>query len=184
MEYSHERVADRYPPVLIPADAVQRRVAELAEQLTRDLAGTLPVVVGVLTGAFMLVADLVRGIGTPVEVDFIRAGSYGEGRTSSGTVTLRPESALDWVGGRDLVFVEDILDTGRTLDAVVQMALANGARSVRTVVLLRKPVPAGISEARIEADYVGFDIESRFVVGYGLDDGGKWRHLPYVGYVD
>ena len=183
MERTALHVGDS-PPVLIGADAIRQRVAELAEDLTRELAGTEPVVVGILTGAFMFVADLVREIGIPVEVDFIRAGSYGAARTSSGSVRLDPPGSLDWIGGRDIVFVEDILDTGRTLSAVVDHARELGARSVRSVVLLRKPLPPDCSETRIDAEHVGFDIGSRFVVGYGLDDGGKWRHLPYIGFVE
>jgi hypoxanthine phosphoribosyltransferase len=172
------------PPELISASSVQRRIRELAHEISGDYAGRNPVFIGVLTGAFIFVADLIREIQVPVEVDFIRANSYGNARVSSGAVRLSPETALDWVGGKDIIFAEDILDTGRTLNAVVDLAHTRGARSVASVVLLRKPAPQPAADTRIQPEYVGFDIESRFVVGYGLDDGGKWRNLPYVGYVD
>jgi hypoxanthine phosphoribosyltransferase len=170
--------------VLLKREQVERRVKELGAEITLDYQGRTPVVIGVLTGAFMFVADLVRAIDLPVEVDFVRASSYGAARVSSGSVQLTPPTALDWVSDRDVIFAEDILETGETLKAVHELARTHGARTVRTAVLLRKPVDAPILAERIEPEYVGFDIERRFVVGYGLDDDGKWRHLPYVGTVD
>jgi len=164
------------PPVLIPEDVLQARIAELGAQLTCEYRGCHPLMLGVLVGSFMFMADLVRRIDLPVRVDFVRASSYGSTRTSSGQVELLPGPWHD-LAGRDVLIVEDVLDTGRTLGAVVNAARENAARSVHTVVLLRKP------GACVNVDYVGFDIESRFVVGYGLDDGGSWRQLPYIGYV-
>lgn len=172
------------PLVLLDREQLLSRVEELGAEITHDYSGRTPVIVGVLTGAFMFVADLVRAIGLEIEVDFIRTSSYGANRFTSGTVKLIPPTALDWVEGRDIIFVEDILETGETLKAVCQLAEAHGAHTIRTAVLLRKPVDPAVEATRIEPDYVGFDIARRFVVGYGLDDGGKWRNLPYVGTVD
>jgi len=167
--------------LLVSAAAISARVRALGEEISRDYrarAGDGPLVVlGVLRGAFMFVADLVRQIDVPMIVDFVRAGSYGDGRDSSGEVLLELGSWPD-LDGRDVLVVEDVVDTGRTLQAILAAARAGNANSIRTVALLRKP------GALVELDYVGFDIDRRFVVGYGLDDAGKWRHLPYVGYVE
>jgi len=174
------------PPVLIPEAAIRERVRALGEQITRDYQSldlvspdfTSPdlVVLGVLKGAFMFVADLVREIDLSVVVDFVSASSYGGERTSTGQVKLIPGTWTD-VEGRDVLVVEDVIDTGRTLDAIIAAVREHQARSVRTVALLRKP------RARARIDYVGFDIDDRFVVGYSLDDAGKWRHLSYIGFV-
>lgn len=168
--------ADTMPPVLLSEETIQRRIRELGAQITHDYEGRDPVVMGVLVGAFVFMADLVRSIRLPVHVEFVRASSYGNNRHSSGDVRLTPGS-WDEITGRDVLVVEDVLDTGRTLAAVIAALGRHGARSIRSVVLLRKP------QTLVGADYVGFDIDRHFVVGYGLDDGGKWRHLPYIGYV-
>jgi len=168
-------VADR-PQVLLSRREIESRIAELGEDISRDYDGGGITVVGVLVGAFMFAADLVRAITVPVEIDFVRASSYGDGRTSSGRVELVP-GTWQRVSGRDVLVVEDVFDTGRTFAAIVAELQNNGARSVRSAALLQKP------GTNVRADYVGFDIDDLFVVGYGLDDGGKWRNLPYVGFV-
>lgn len=170
------------PEVLIPAEDIARRVTELGRKLSADYAtadvgnagAEELVVLGVLKGAFMFLADLVRAVSIPIVVDFVRAASYGSGRVSSGDVRIE---AIAWPygEGRDVLVVEDVLDTGKTLEAVVRALEGFRPRSVKTLALLRKPA------AKWPVDYVGFQIEDRFVVGYGLDDAGKWRQLPYVG---
>ncbi|HNZ39648.1 MAG TPA: hypoxanthine phosphoribosyltransferase [Candidatus Latescibacteria bacterium] len=172
----------RLPEVLIPAEDIARRVTELGRKLSADYAtvdvgnagAEELVVLGVLKGAFMFLADLVRAVSIPIVVDFVRAASYGSGRVSSGDVRIEP-IAWPYGEGRDVLVVEDVLDTGKTLDAVVRALEGFRPRSVKTLALLRKP------EAKWPVDYVGFEIEDRFVVGYGLDDAGKWRQLPYIG---
>lgn len=181
MPRSPDGPAEGCPPVLIGEAAIRERVRALGREITahyaaRDADGEL-IVLGVLKGAFMFVADLVREMDVPMVVDFVRVSSYGDGRTSTGSVEFAP-GPWPQVSGRDVLVVEDVLDTGRTL-AVIRSAMeSQGARNVRTVALLRKP------GANVSVDHVGFDIDGRFVIGYGLDDAGRWRQLPYVGYVD
>ena len=112
----------------------------------------------------------------PIEMEFVGASSYGAGRVSSGTVEIAYGSWKS-LQNREILVVEDVADSGTTLGAITRLARENGARGVRTVVLLSKP------GADFVADYTGFHIDSRFVVGYGLDDNGRWRNLPYIGYV-
>jgi hypoxanthine phosphoribosyltransferase len=172
------------PPVLISANRIRRRVSALGREISADYAALCTesqvsnelILVGVLKGAFMLIADLARTITTPLIVDFVQAASYGKQRVSSGTVALAP---VKWSYGkhRHVLVVEDVLETGRTLDAVIEQLQQYQPRSLRTLALLRKP------GARRTLDYTGFQIENTFVVGYGLDDAGRWRNLPYVGYV-
>lgn len=171
-----------YPPVLIPEVAVRRRVRELGRGIARAHDARKQddaqlVLLGVLNGAFMFTADLVRAIDRPAIVDFIRARSYGAARASSGTVTLELPPELD-LAGKHVLVVEDVLDTGRTLGAIRDRLAASGAAVIEAVTLLRKP------KATVGAEYIGFEIDDRFVVGYGLDEAGRWRHLPYVGYLD
>ena len=174
---------NEWPAVLIPAGTIARRVAELGAEISSDYLHVMRggkggelVLLGVLKGAFVFVADLARALSIPVVVDFISAASYGSGRVSSGIVAIDP-TAWPYGTGRDVLIVEDVLDTGRTLEAVVAYISKFDPKSVKTAALLRKP------KAKFNVDYAGFDIEDRFVVGCGLDDAGRWRHLPYVGVV-
>jgi hypoxanthine phosphoribosyltransferase len=172
-------VGERLPPVLIPADAIARRVASLGDELGAALRGAeRPLLLVLMDGAFVFAADLARTLHRPdLELRFVRAASYGAGTSSSGTVDLQPLGDLH---GRTVVLVDDILDTGRTLAAASGAALAAGALRVLVCVLLDKPArraPGGLATA----DLVGFTIPDRFVVGYGLDHAGRWRQLPYIG---
>jgi hypoxanthine phosphoribosyltransferase len=168
------------PTVLLPAADLQHRVRALGALLTAELAGRNALILGLLDGACMFTADVVRAINLPdLELRFVRAGSY-TGTMSTGTVVL---GGLPVVTGRHVVVVDDILDTGRTLATVVAALGQAGAASIRTCVLLDKParrVPAGLAHA----DHVGFTIADRFVVGYGLDHDGRWRQLPDVCVLD
>lgn len=159
---------------LLKARAIHQRVKELGQQITADHAGQTLTVLALLDGAFCFVADLVRCIDlADLRLHFVRASSYGKRTTSRGTVTLDP---LPDLSGQTVLLVDDILDTGRTMQAV-KFGLQDAV--VRTCVLLDKPtrrVPDGMQCA----DYIGFTIPDTFVVGYGLDHGGKYRHLPNI----
>ena len=163
--------------ILFTQDQVAARVQELAAQITRDYAGKTPLVVGVLRGSFIFMADLVRHLDLPLTLDFMAASSYGAGTTSSGLVNIRLDLHDD-IAGRDVLLVEDILDTGNTLSKLVAELKGRHPASLKLCVLLDKP------ERRtrpLEADSVGFTIPDAFVVGCGLDYDQKYRQLPYIG---
>jgi hypoxanthine phosphoribosyltransferase len=162
--------------ILIPEDRIARRVEEMARQVQRDYAGREMVVVALLNGTVMFLADLIRHLSLPLRLDFMGVCSYGLG-TESGDLIFTKELRLD-VRGRDVLLVDDILDTGRTLYRVLDKLRDLKPRRIRTCVLLDK-------KARrlepVEADYVGFPIPDLFVVGYGLDFAERYRNLPFVG---
>lgn len=167
---------DQIDHILISSSRIQRRVKKLAAQIQSDFAGRDLVVVSLLTGTVLFIADLIRNIQLPMRLDFMGVSSYREG-TESRELVFTKELRLD-VRGRDVLIVDDILDTGRTLRAVIEKISKLGAASIKTCVLLDK-------EARrvekIAADYVGFKIPDLFVVGYGLDFAERYRNLPFVG---
>lgn len=163
--------------ILISADRIQRRVEELAGQVTADFRDHRPLtIVGVLTGSLMFLADLVRRLDLPLRIGLIQASSYRGATTSPGELRVAPELLPD-VRDHHVLLLDDILDTGRTLSHLVNQIHTLGAASVRTGVLLRKQ---GRQQIPIEPDYCGFDIPDRFVVGYGLDYNDQYRNLPYV----
>jgi hypoxanthine phosphoribosyltransferase len=167
--------------VLIERDAIASRVRELAREIERDTPAGGPLhLVAVLKGAFVFLADLLRMFEIPVTCDFMAVSSYGAGQVSSGAVRLIKDLDHD-LADRDVILVEDIVDSGATLTYLQNLLLARRPRSLRTVCLLDKrvqrPVPVTI-------DYVGFAIDDRFVVGYGLDSNEQYRQLPFVGVVD
>lgn len=164
---------------LIPEDELQARVRALGEQITRDYAGGDLVVVGVLKGAILFLSDLVRAIDLPLSLDFLGLSSYGDATESSGVVQITQDLSRAIVG-KDVLVVEDIVDTGLTLDFLRQNFLARQPRSVRICTLLHKP---SNTKRNVPLDYVGFTIENRFVVGYGLDYEQRYRNLPYIAYL-
>jgi hypoxanthine phosphoribosyltransferase len=167
--------------ILIEADAIQARVAALASAIRRDVGAGVPVhLVGVLKGAFILLADLVRALDDPVTCDFIAVSSYGPHRSSSGEVRLTKDLDVA-LAGRDVVLVEDIVDTGATLAYLLDLLRARHPRSLRTLCLLDKSARRRVA---VPVDYRGFEIEDRFVVGYGLDCDERYRNLPVIAALD
>ena len=174
MEHLLDRDVER---VLFSEEELRRRVAEIAAEIDRDYAGKEPLLVSVLRGSFVFMADLVRQIHLPCTVDFMAVSSYGSGTSSSGQVKIVKDLS-EHIEGRDLIVVEDILDSGNTLSYLLQLLQARRPASVRLCTLLDKP---SRRTKPIQADYVGFQVEDLFVVGYGLDYAEKYRNLPYIG---
>jgi len=167
------------PEVLISEDDIQARVLELAEQISSDYAGEEVVMIGVLKGSFIFLADLSRRVSIPRTIEFIAVSSYGNGSVSSGAVRL----VMDVRGnldGKHVLIVEDIVDTGHTLKYLIGMMKSHRPASVRTAALVRK---AESAEVDVTIDYLGFDIGDEWVVGYGLDYAEQNRTLPYIGIV-
>jgi hypoxanthine phosphoribosyltransferase len=162
--------------VLFSDAQIARRVKSLAREVERDFRGRELVVVSLLNGTVLFLADLIRHLNLPLRLDFIGVSSYGAG-TESGELVFTKELRLD-VRGRDVLLVDDILDTGRTLSRVILKLRALKPRRIRTCVLLDKPARR---THRVAADYVGFAIPDYFVVGYGLDFAERYRNLPFVG---
>ena len=161
--------------VLVAEEDIRRRVDELGKEITLDYAGMQPIAVCVLRGAIPFYADLIRRIDLPVTVDTITVSSYGSG-TVSGKLKVITDMRTS-VEGRDVLVVDDIIDSGRTSVALIEMLKERGAKSVRTCALLDKPSRRVVD---IKGDYVGFAIPDEFVVGYGLDWNEKFRNLPHV----
>ncbi len=162
--------------ILFPKETIQKRVRELANQISKDYAGKELILIGVLKGAFIFMADLIREINIPCRVDFARLASYGAGSESSGKVVLTKDIETS-IKDRDILIVEDILDTGLTMQYFVEWLKERNPKSLKTCVFLdkrkRRKVP-------LEADYVGFTIDDGFVVGYGLDFNEMYRFSPEI----
>jgi hypoxanthine phosphoribosyltransferase len=163
--------------VLLTQEQIQARVAELGAQLTADYAGRDPVLISVLKGSIVFLADLVRGMEIPLSIDIMEVSSYGAATESSGQVRILKDLSNP-IEGRHVIVVEDIIDTGLTLNYLLRYLREKAPASLGICCLLDKPARR-LTE--IEIDYVGFTIPDRFVVGYGLDFGERYRNLPYVG---
>ncbi|WP_203708695.1 hypoxanthine phosphoribosyltransferase [Cellulomonas marina] len=163
--------------VLLTEEQLHGRLAEMAARIDADYAGRDLLLVGVLKGAVMVMADLARRISLPVQMDWMAVSSYGSGTKSSGVVRILKDLDTD-LHGRDVLIVEDIIDSGLTLSWLLSNLRSRGAASVEIATMLRKP-----DAAKVEVDvrYVGFDIPNEFVVGYGLDYAERYRNLPCVG---
>ncbi|MGZ9809809.1 hypoxanthine phosphoribosyltransferase [Pseudoroseicyclus sp. H15] len=165
---------------MISAKAIAARIEELARSIRREFGDTPQLVlVGLLRGSFVFIADLVRELDLPVEVDFIEASSYGDGMESSREVRILKD-LRSGIEGRDVLVVEDIVDTGHTLTHVVGMLRSRGPARLKTIALLDKPTRR---EVDFTADWTGFSIPDEFVVGYGIDYAQRNRNLPYIGKV-
>ncbi|MCC7386702.1 MAG: hypoxanthine phosphoribosyltransferase [Deltaproteobacteria bacterium] len=165
------------PRVMFSAEALAARVSELGRQITADYAGSEVTVVGVLNGSFVFMADLVRAIDLPIRCDFLGLSSYGSATESSGVVAITKDLSGP-IEGRHLLIVEDIVDTGLTMAYLMQNLATRRPASVKLVSLLSKPARRQVD---VVIDYLGFTIEDRFVVGYGLDYDGRYRNLPFIG---
>jgi hypoxanthine phosphoribosyltransferase len=163
--------------VLFSTEQILGGIVRVADELTRDYAGEVFTVVGVLKGSVVFVSDLVRNIPAKLEMAFVGASSYGAG-TTSGNLKLNFFPMEEEIRGRRILLVDDILDTGRTMAALQKEMYARGAVEVKTCVFLDKPSRRSVE---LEADYACFEVEDLFVVGYGLDFAGRYRNLPYVG---
>ncbi|MCC7373100.1 MAG: hypoxanthine phosphoribosyltransferase [Verrucomicrobiales bacterium] len=161
--------------MLISEEEISRRIAQLAQEISRDFAGRDTVVVAVLNGTVMFLADLMRHLAFPLRLDFVGVSSYGSA-TTSGELKFTKATSLD-LRGRDILVVDDILDTGKTLDRVAVRLREFKPRRLRTCVLLDKKARRQI---KIKADYTGFQIPDEFVVGYGLDFAERYRNLPFI----
>ena len=163
-------------PVVVPEDKLQARIAELGEQITADYRDRVPLLVGVLKGAFVFMADLARAVNLPVEFDFMAVASYGSATKTSGVVRIVKDLDLD-LTGRHVLVVEDIVDSGLTLAYLRKNLMARGPASVEVCALL---VKEGLQKSDPDLRYVGFTIPPEFVVGYGLDVAERYRNLPYI----
>jgi hypoxanthine phosphoribosyltransferase len=163
--------------VVISAEDIQTKIAELARQVETDYADQELLLVGVLKGAFVFMADFARTLARPVEVEFMAVSSYGSSTSSSGVVRILKDLDRD-IAGKHVIVVEDIIDSGLTLSWLLRNLASRNPASVEVVALLRKPDAVKVP---VEVKYVGFDIPNEFVVGYGLDYAERYRGLPFVG---
>jgi hypoxanthine phosphoribosyltransferase len=172
-------MTDRLVP-LFSAAQIAARVRELGAAVTRDYAGRNLVIVCVLKGSFVFAADLARAIDLPLRIDFLGVRSYGEGTESSGVVQITQDLSRP-IEHDDVLLVEDIVDTGLTIAHLMNLLSTRAPSSIKVCALLHKP---GRSRVQVAIDYVGFTIDDRFVVGYGLDVAERYRNLPYIAVVE
>lgn len=166
--------------IMISADEIAKRVKELGAQITREYAGKELVLVGVLKGSCVFMSDLMRQIDLPVDIDFMAVASYKDDTVSSGDVEILKDLTKP-IRGKDVILIEDIIDTGLTLHRLVDILGTRGANSIKIATLLDKPEPRIKKEVHV--DYCGFEIPNKFVVGYGLDVAGRFRNLPFVAVI-
>jgi hypoxanthine phosphoribosyltransferase len=170
-------LVDDVEEILIPEEVLQDRIRELGRRISTEYNSKEPLLVGILTGAFVFMADLLRAISIPCHVDFMATASYGAGTESSGIVRILKD--LDQsIEGRHVLVVDDIIDTGLTMDYLLETLKARYPASLRVCALLDKR-PRRLREVPI--DFRGFEIPDKFVIGYGLDFGGRYRNLPFIG---
>ena len=166
--------------ILIDEETLQRRIAELGEEISADYAGRDLLLVGVLKGAVFFMSDLMRRLTIPCEIDFMAISSYGAATDSSGVVRILKDLDIN-IEGREVLVVEDIIDSGLTLSYLMRNLEAREPASLEICALMTKPERR---EIEVPVRYVGFEIPNRFVIGYGLDFGERYRNLPYVGVLD
>lgn len=179
MTAAHTTIHDDVEEVLLDADTIARRVGELGAQVAADYAGRSPVLVSVLKGSLVFMADLMRSMDLPCSIDLMELSSYGSGTESSGQVRIIKDLSNS-IDGRDVIVVEDIIDTGLTAHYLMDNLQTRKPASVKLCSLLHKP-DRSIREVAI--DYLGFTIPNKYVVGYGLDIAQRYRNLSFIGYV-
>lgn len=165
--------------ILITEEQIKKRVDELGSQITKDYEGEKILLVGILKGSVPFMADLMRRIDLDVEIDFMSVSSYGAGTTTSGEVKIKKDLETD-IAGRNVLIVEDIVDTGYTLSLLTKKLLERNPKSLKVCAALDKPSRRLVD---FKADYVGFEVEDKFIVGYGLDADQKFRHFPYISWI-
>ncbi len=173
---SHEVVGK----ILLTQEQIWQRAKEMGEEISGDFAGEEVVLIGTLKGAVMFMADIMKNISLDTQIDFISASSYGSGTVSSGNVKIKKDIELD-IAGKNVIIIEDIIDTGNTLKYLKDYFLSKGPKAVKICTLLDKP---SRRTAQVAADYIGFTVEDLFVIGYGLDFDQKYRNLPYISYLE
>ena len=164
--------------VLLSEEKIHEAVEKIASEIDRDFGEKNLLLLGILKGSVVFMGDLMKHIKSPVEIDFMKVSSYGAGTVSSGRINIILDLHRSDLSEKDIIIVEDIIDSGRTLSYLVEYLLLNGARSVKTCTLLDKPSRRTVD---FTPDYVGYEIPDEFVVGYGLDYDEQYRALPYVG---
>lgn len=172
--------AERAQPqldVVVSAEQIRRRIRELAEEIDRDFIDDTPILIGMLKGSFIFVADLCRAMSLPHHIDFMAVAAYGTGTAATGTPKLLKDLTVN-ITGRSVLIVEDIVDTGATLSHIRRLLLARQPRRLAAVALLDKRTH---EDPELPIEYIGFKIDGGFVVGYGLDLAERYRHLPYIG---
>lgn len=163
--------------VLLTAEEIKNKVAELGARISQDYAGKDLLLVSVLKGSVVFMADLMRAISIPAGIDFMAVSSYGTGAKTSGVVKIIKDIDIE-LEGKDLLIVEDILDSGKTLSYLKELLQGRGPASIRIATLLDKPAR---HQVEMEVDYIGFEVPDEFLVGYGLDYAERYRNLPYIG---
>lgn len=167
--------SDKFVP-LISSDQIQARVKELGQEISNDYKDKVPIFIGVLNGAFIFMSDLIKNVEIECEIDFFKLSSYGDSKISSGKVKLLKELNCD-VNGRDIIIVEDIVDTGLSIKYIEELFSKHSPKSMKVVSLLVKPESLKYD---VKIDYIGFKIPSQFVIGYGLDYQQKYRNLTSI----
>ncbi len=168
------------PEVLISEEDIALRIDALAKAITEEFNGEEIIVICVLKGAFMFCSDLIKKIELPIKLEFMQLSSYGDGTTSSGNVKIEMD-VTENLNGKNVLIVEDIVDTGLTLTTLLEMLKVRSPKSLKLASLLFKP---SRNKHPVTIDYLGFEIEDKFVIGYGLDYAGRYRELPYVGVLN
>lgn len=168
------------PEMLISEDEIALRIAELGKAITADFDGQDLVVICVLKGAFMFCSDLIKKINLPLKLEFISLSSYGDSTQSSGNVRLEMDITAN-IEGKNVLIVEDIVDSGLTIKTLMEMLQLRNPKEVRLASLLFKPVKL---KHPVKINYLGFEIEDKFVIGFGLDYAGRYRELPYIGVLN
>ena len=166
--------------VLIPEEEVNRRIAELGAKISADFAGESVHLICILKGSIFFTCELAKRITVPVTIDFMRVASYGDGTKSSGIVRLSKDLD-DTIEGKNVIVIEDIIDTGRTLSYLMGLLSQRKPKTIRLCTLLSKPARRVVE---IDGDYTGFEIPDKFVVGFGLDYAEHYRNLPYIGVIE